>query len=216
MNRLYVGIDVQIKRDCSFAVLDSGGTLVNSGWFRSPAQISRILQESATGRELMIGIDAPRTALKKPREHYWDGSKRSWRRRRPSDRGLGRHCEVVIKAHNIANPQWSPIEGNEPEWMRLGFALFESLQKIGHVYEAFPSASYRLLHNVTAPKVSIDFSQFLPGPKDMLDAITAAVTVKEFAGGRGAAVGGGDALGTIILPRPLQDPIPEVLTWPLD
>ena len=49
----------------------------------------------------------------------------------------------------------------------------------------------------------------------MLDAWVAAATVKEFVNERGTEVGGGDGLGTIILPRPLPDPIiEEVLDWP--
>ena len=54
-----------------------------------------------------------------------------------------------------------------------------------------------------------------PGPKDMLNAWVAAATVREFEEGRGAEVGGGESLGTIILPRPLPEPvIDEVLRWP--
>ena len=54
-----------------------------------------------------------------------------------------------------------------------------------------------------------------PGPKDMLDAWVAAATVREFVEGRGAEVGGGDGLGTIVLPRPIREPaIDEVMRWP--
>ena len=43
----------------------------------------------------------------------------------------------------------------------------------------------------------------------------AAATVREFEEGRGTEVGGGDGLGTIILPRPLPEPeIDEVTKWP--
>jgi len=48
-----------------------------------------------------------------------------------------------------------------------------------------------------------------------IDGINAAATVKEFVNGRGTEIGGGDGLGTIILPRPLPEPvINEVLEWP--
>ena len=48
----------------------------------------------------------------------------------------------------------------------------------------------------------------------MLDAWVAAATVREFEEGRGTAVGGGDDLGKIILPRPLPEPtIYEFLRW---
>ena len=63
--------------------------------------------------------------------------------------------------------------------------------------------------------LGIDFSACKPGPKDMLDSWVAAATVREFVEGRGTEVGGGDGLGTIILPRPLPEPvIDEVLRWP--
>ena len=49
----------------------------------------------------------------------------------------------------------------------------------------------------------------------MLDAWVAAVTVREFSENMGCEVGGGDGFGTIILPRPLPEPvIDEVLVWP--
>jgi hypothetical protein len=64
-------------------------------------------------------------------------------------------------------------------------------------------------------RVSTDFSACKPGPKDMLDALVAAATVRECAEGRGSEVGGGDGLGTIILPRRLPEPvIEEILAWP--
>jgi len=48
----------------------------------------------------------------------------------------------------------------------------------------------------------------------MIDARVAAVSVREFVEGRGTEVGGGDGLGTKILPRPLPEPvINEVLMW---
>ena len=48
----------------------------------------------------------------------------------------------------------------------------------------------------------------------MLDAAIAAVTVKEFNERRGVEVGGGDGLGTIILPRPIPNPKAGVSVWP--
>jgi len=64
-------------------------------------------------------------------------------------------------------------------------------------------------------RINTDFSACRPGPKDMLDARVAAGTVREFVEGRGTEVGGGDGLGTIILPRPLlESVIKEILVWP--
>ena len=132
-----------------------------------------------------------------------------------TQRGYGRHCEVVISAHRIANPQWTPLEAEAPEWMQLGFKLYSALEGLATVHEVFPSASYTLLQGNTDVRIDADFSACSPGPKDMLDAWVAAATVREFVEGRGAEVGGGDGLGTIVLPRPLPDPvIMEVLLWP--
>ncbi len=55
---------------------------------------------------------------------------------------------------------------------------------------------------------------FRPGPEDMLDSIVAAFTVREFWEGRGCEVGGGDGLGTIVLPRPAPDEPKRVHAWP--
>ena len=99
--------------------------------------------------------------------------------------------------------------------MRLGFRLYSALEGLAAVHEVFPTASYTLLKGNTQVRVEADFSGCAPGPKDMLDAWVAAATVREFAAGRGAEVGGGDGLGTIVLPRPLPQPvIAEVLRWP--
>jgi len=98
--------------------------------------------------------------------------------------------------------------------MQAGFALFAALDKRAPTYEVFPSASYTILQDDPPLRIGIRLNRFAPGPKDMLDAYVAAATVREFAQGRGCAVGGGDGLGEIILPRPLPKPIEEVLRWP--
>lgn len=208
----FIGIDVQSNRGCAFAVLDDSGRLVDSGWLDAPeAQSAPILASRQT--DAVFGIDAPRQPLPSPRRWYWDGRHRIWRPRQRRDRGLGRHCEIVIRAHQLANPQWTPLKRDAPPWMRLGFALFAALATYP-VYEVFPSAAYAQLKGQREPVVSINFADFVFGPKDMLDAVIAAATVREFTAGRGCAVGGGDDLGEIVLPRPLGQPIPAVLTWP--
>jgi predicted nuclease with RNAse H fold len=141
--------------------------------------------------------------------------RRRWDKR-GSQKGFGRHCEVIISAYGIANPQWTPPNEQTPEWMKLGFGLFAALEDLATVYEVFPSASYALLQGNVAVRVNTDFSAFKPGPKDMLDALVAAATVREFVEGRGVEVGGGDGLGTIILPRPLPEPVIDaVMAWPV-
>ena len=99
--------------------------------------------------------------------------------------------------------------------MKLGFALFDCLQDQANVFETFPSASYKMLNHRRDLMVSVNFAEFQRCPKDMLDAVIATLTVHEFINNRGSEVGGGDGLGTIILPAKLSvdDSFP-VLHWP--
>jgi hypothetical protein len=153
-------------------------------------------------------------ALYASREWYWNRARGRWVRRR-RQKGYGRHCEVVISAHRLARPQWTPVIDQVPAWMRLGFGLFSALGNLATVFEVFPSASYTLLQADMDVRVNMDFSACRPGPKDLLDALAAAATVREFVEGRGVEVGGGDGLGTIVLPRPLPEPVIEaVMAWP--
>lgn len=73
-----------------------------------------------------------------------------------------------------------------------------------------------MFSDVSAARVDIDLAKFNVGPKDMLDAVVAALTAMEFRQGRGQEVGGGDGLGTIVLPRPIISPIAAVMKWPSD
>lgn len=118
------------------------------------------------------------------------------------------------QAYELANPQWTPLEDQAPAWMRLGFAIFKTLEGRSRTLEVFPSASYRMLDKENGVRVETPLAGFLPGPKDMLDAIAAAVTGVEFLAGRGQEVGDGDGLGTIVIPRPLPGAMSDVLKWP--
>ena len=210
---MYVGIDVQVSRACSVAIIDGNGLPIDTGWFLEDEEMFEFLaryRAAIAG----IGIDAPRWGLQKKREWYWQQNARSWRSRRPAEKGWGRHCEVVLSASHLANPQMTPLEREAPFWMQLGFRLFDAFQPHWTVHEVFPSASYRQIPNEPMI-ISVDLRGFAPGPKDMLDAYVSAWTVKEYAQGRGCAVGGGDDLGSIVLPRPIECPCPEVLSWPL-
>lgn len=219
----FIGIDVQISKGCSFFVLNRNAEYVDSGWItfqsikETAEQLRKIIRKFAKEQPetVAVGIDAPRNPLLGPREQYWDGKKGLWRKRKPSEKGWGRHCEVVLKSLGIANPQWTRILSDSPEWMKLGFQIFKVLKGQKHCYEVFSSASYKMLQNDENLKISINFSQFYPDPKDMIDACIAAVTVYEYIQGSGAEVGGGDGLGSIILPRPLTDiSSPKVLGFP--
>ena len=173
--------------------------------------VTTIQSERAT-ENIYIGIDAPRVPLPSTRMWSWNGKKQTWIRQTMQ---RGRHCEVVIKALNVANPQWTPQIESSPEWMLVGYALFEQLAKTGRVYEVFPTASYRLLAEDTDSFVRINFAEFAGGPKDMIDACIAAYTVLEFHKGIGCEVGGGDGLGTIVLPRrPCHPYFETVMNYP--
>jgi predicted nuclease with RNAse H fold len=209
----YLGIDIQIRRNCSYAVINDTGTLIESGWLsRAEVDAVNLVKRFSVTGQVIVGIDAPRIPLVSPRKWYWNGNHQQWEER-THQRGNGRHCEVVISAHRIANPQWTPLEAEAPEWMQLGFS--KALEGLATVHEVFPTASYTLLKGNTDVRIDADFSACSPGPKDMLDAWVAAATVREFVEGRGTEVGGGDGLGTIILPRPLTEPvIDEAMRWP--
>ena len=69
-----------------------------------------------------------------------------------------------------------------------GIALSEILGPDYETREVFPSASYKMLDAADAPCVTIDLRSFSRGPKDMLDAYVAALTVGEFKPGSGCEV----------------------------
>jgi hypothetical protein len=107
---------------------------------------------------------------------------------------------------------------NAPDWMRNGFEIFQAFDKCEgtRTFEVFPTASYNQLENDISAEVTIPLNGFSSGPKDMLDAKVSAFTVKEFINGHGAAIGGGDGLGQIILPRPVTNSTHPALRWPVD
>jgi len=218
---LYIGIDVQIKRGCPYYILNADLGYVESGWLKGDChdevcqqldkRISWLLNKS--NKNIAVGIDAPRMGLASPRTWYWRGGK--WRKRTGVEKGFGRHCEVVIKALGIANPQWTQMKDSSPPWMELGYRLYQTLQGLEHVHEVFPSASYAMLGGQEHDPIGLSFADFVHGPKDMLDACVGAYTVHAFHTGGGFEVGGGDGLGTIILPGSL--PVIKshpVIHWP--
>jgi len=222
-----IGVDVQHRRRCAFAVMNRRLQLADSGWLDgdTPSKIAADLLrrvrtvEQHFDQRAAVGIDAPRMPIPAARAHYWDGTQQRWRNRRPAEKGRGRHCEIVIRALGYANPQWTPIQHQDiPPWMAIGFALFHVLADRPHVYEVFPAASYERWRGRSSPQATIHFADFRDGPRDMLDACVAAVTVHEFLNGPGCEVGGGDGLGTIILPRPVPRPDSEsqVFNYPDD
>lgn len=214
-----MGVDVQQSRGCPYVILEprrrAAMKCVAVGWLdgEGPEELGAALQSVARGHEVGgIGIDAPRAPLPSPRGWSFGGGE--WKR---SPRGLtGRHAEVVISSTRLANPQWTPLAEDAPPWMANGFALFKAAAAVTgeRVYEVFPSAAYRLLAGDDSVRFELTAGGFARGPKDLLDAAMAAATVVEYEAGRGAAAGGGDGLGTIILPRPIPNASPDLMTWP--
>ena len=243
-SHFFVGVDVQMSRACSYFVFDAAGAFVDSGWLaenkatrlpgntgkipvvrrgtKAPStesELRRIIDALTDGdvSRVSVGIDAPRQPLQVPRLHSYS-AKRGWVPFGADDLASGRHCEVAISVLKLATPQWTPLERNAKDWMKLGFRLFESLADIPRVYEVFPSASYAQLERASERALTtMDLRVLRPGPKDMIDAMAAAYTTREFVQGRGCEVGGKDGLGTIILPRPLTEDqaVHPVLQYPM-
>lgn len=198
----FAGIDVQVSRGCAYYVLDREKKWVAGGWIKEdiPAGFEKLFYQLCSGKNnrLAIGIDAPRMPLKKLRNRYFDKKQQCWELR--DKLSIGRECEVVINAYRIGNCQWTNTLEKSPEWMQLGFSIFEALAVFPFVYEVFPSASYRMLDDKNI-SYEINLNGFKHGVKDMLDASVAAITVMEYISNNGCEVGGGDGLGTIVLPR---------------
>lgn len=199
---VYVGVDVQIRRGCCFYAMSSAGKYLHSGWIRSgdhcaSTLLTTLAQLGGKGSRRYIGIDAPRMPLPSHRKWSWRAAQSQWS---SSREGLaGRHCEVVVMAHKLASPQWTPLERDAPKWMQLGFTLYAELSDSGSLFEIFPSAAYRQLEHDARASFPISLRHFVRGPKDMLDAAVGAFVMREFVEGRGCEVGGGDGLGTISL-----------------
>ena len=206
---VFVGVDVQVRRRCPYYALSATGACVEAGWLpagdAAPAALRAHAERLGKGdpQGVAVGIDAPRTALPAPRAWSWNGRAGAWSAAAPTARGQGRHCEVVIASLRLANPQWTPTREQAPPWMRLGFDLFAALAGLPHVYEVFPSAAYAQFADEPSVQVPVSFALAAPGPKDMLDAALGAYVVREYLAGRGCEVGGGDGLGSIVLPRTL-------------
>lgn len=202
MIKYFAGVDVQINRGCCYYIIDQNKNYVTSGWIKEniPQSFENLFLKISNNdpKEIAIGIDAPRMPINKMRTRYFDKKSNSWIEK--TAQSTGRECEVIIKSFKIANPQWTRTFEESPEWMKLGFSLFDSLKDFPFVYEVFPSASYKMLE-IENIKYEVCLNEFNGGVKDMLDASTAAITVYEFVNGRGCEVGGEDGLGTIVLPR---------------
>jgi hypothetical protein len=142
----FVGIDISEKRGCAIASIDASGR--SAGTRSCNSTVSDVLaavRDICGAADVVIGLDSPRMPLTKPREWYWARQTNSWRARKQGERGWGRHCEVVVASLGLANPQWTPLFDESPNWMLLGFGLFRALEGVGRVHEVFPTASYSQL-----------------------------------------------------------------------
>jgi predicted nuclease with RNAse H fold len=214
--KIYIGVDISEDRGCAIAAIDKDGRSINAKWSACRVgEVLSVLSDFSKGYEAVVGIDAPRMPLSSVRTWYWNRKMAAWRPRMATESGWGRHCEVVIKSLGLANPQWTPPVDVAPGWMRFGFELFSVLNARQQVQEVFPTASYSQLVECPDIVVSLPFSGFAQGPKDMLDAYVGAVTVREYDCGRGCAVGGGDQLGSIVLPRQLPLVPTALFEWPV-
>ena len=97
-----------------------------------------------------------------------------------------------------------------PAWMAL-----DSLRsRRNHDTRSFSLSTYALREGENHLPVSLNFSTFSPGAKDIIDACIAAFRVAEFENGRGCEAGV-DGLGTIVIPHPLPDSVSaKLLQWP--
>jgi len=213
---VFIGIDISERRGCSIAAIDQSGRSLGCRWSTSEVDdvvgSVRLLTRDGTGID--IGIDSPRRPADVGRKWYWDRRTLGWRPRLPGEQGWGRHCEVVVSVMKLANPQWTPPEAAAPGWMRLGFSLFAALEGLGEVHEVFPTASYAQLAESAEARLEMSFYGSAKGRKDVLDAYIGALTVLEYKIGNGFAVGGGDDLGTIVLPRPVLNAPADLCVWP--
>jgi predicted nuclease with RNAse H fold len=214
---LVVGIDVSRARGCAWAALDGEYRGVVAGWIDPSSDdqytvnaIGCMLAELGQPVKA-VGIDAPRMPLKEPRRFRWKDGR--WRKH--SVGCVGRHCEIIVSTLGIATPQWTGTKEESPAWMQLGFELFAELGQRFLTMEVFPTASYRMFADSQLPsRMEVNLADFARGPKDVLDAYVSAVTVREFMAGRGCEIGGGDDLGTIVLPRPVSYRHAGILNWP--
>ncbi|BDQ03593.1 hypothetical protein [Ignavibacterium sp.] len=209
--KFFAGIDVQIKRGCCYYIIDENKNYFESGWVTEniPQSLKEIFLKVSSNNpyKIAIGIDSPRMPIDKLRKRSFERKTNSWKN---NDEGkIGRECEVIIKSYNIANPQWTRTLQNSPDWMKLGFSIYDTLTGFHFVYEVFPSASYRMLEKENI-KYELCLNNFIGGVKDMLDASVGAITVYEFINGRGCEVGGEDGLGTIVLPRKIENWIADL------
>lgn len=211
----FIGIDTSEKRGCAMAAIDEAGRSTGSRWSTCDvADVVAAVRALAREQPVVIGIDSPRLPLDQLRSWYWNRKAEDWRPRKDTEQGWGRHCEVVVSSLGLATPQWTRPLNVTPGWMRFGFQLFEALESIGPVHEVFPTASYSQLRDAHEPLLQFPFSGFAGGPKDLLDAYVAAVTISEYEKGRGSSVGGGDLLGNIVLPRPVSSTPTALFAWP--
>ena len=74
MKRVFVGIDIQERRGCCFAILQDDGVVEKSGWFGEDpvAEVVSLVNNLKDKYNVSVGIDGPRYPLPSPRKWYWN------------------------------------------------------------------------------------------------------------------------------------------------
>ena len=200
---LHIGLAPGLAGRTAFAILDGAGNFLDAGFFEGslPTELTRQIEAGlASGLAVVFGVDAARHALTRLRYWNWEPTAEHWvRLLRGAD--TGRHAEIILRAHGFRGTRWSVTAA----------PIYQALQALPGtvIYEVCAEAAFQAMDPGSPP----------PEPSaaagaSLEHATLAATTSREFFAGRGQEIGGGDGLGTIILPRPLRRRVEGVLEWP--
>ena len=100
MNKIkyFAGIDVQVKRGCSYYIINEKKNFVANGWIEEniPQSFKELFIKISNDhlKEIAIGIDAPWMPVKKLRKRSFDKKTNSWIDN--GDEKLGRDRKSVV------------------------------------------------------------------------------------------------------------------------
>ena len=201
----FVGIDVSVGRGLDVAVLGPDKQLQLLLRLSGPRWLGPFLDE--LGRELLIGVDAPRGLALRPG---------------------GRLAERELLRRRISLYTTPDARGALPTWMQSGFAVWEAIRAAGFrelrrvaeansgALEVYPHLAYvcwagRGRPNTQAPVAWATEAVRGRGiplegvvTKDQADAVAAALVAAAYAAGRAVPVGD-PAEGIIWAPGPVPD-----------
>lgn len=203
---LHIGLAPGLAGRTAFMVLDGAGNFLDAGFFEGclPTELVRQIEAGlAAGLAVLAGVDAARHALPRLRYWEWEPTAERWVRLLRGT-SAGRHAEIILRAHGFRETRWTDRTAGAASMFQALHALPGTV-----IYETCAEASFQALD----PGSPLP-SQSAPAEGSLEHATLAATTSREFFAGRGQEIGGGDGLGTIILPRPLRRRIAGVLEWP--